>query len=741
MKKSTAKMVFAGSVGGGMGLIGGTVLADLYQAVLAPALKTSTASSPGITQMGTYWHAYITGHGYLPWHALPLLAAHPDTLLVPAALALVFGGVLLWKAHGPDYDTWGGPPTAGKGQHGTAHWRPIDDLADGLYAWQPADKKGVQPAAQAKYDGSTWPRSGIITGQAGPTSAYVANREDHVLLIGTTGAGKSRRVFLPTIGILGYQGESSFVLSDPKGELYEYSAGWLRTQGYDVVRFDLRDPRKGGQNARWNPILPIAEALARGDVGFASRTAWQVAHGIGAKSTKVADEYWSSTAESAMAALILGVAAGNPFSNEAEAQQAEAKWQAAAMKLWAQLPEEARPGPDAKDRQHVQPWQWPAAQQANLISVYRSLVYGGQGGSFLDAWINLLPSGHPARDAWATVAASGGSEKTRAGILSSALADLRLLSEPDLQWLLSDQGMSLDQPGRRKTAVFLIVPDDDSTRYPLATLYLSQMIAALTRLADSQPNGRLKVPVMFLLDEFGNFPPMPNLSQFVTAARSRGMRLLMGLQSFSQLEHAYGREVAATVRENLGTWIYLLTSSPGMAEEISKRLGTYTTHTESSNFPKVSLFSLSSSPNIGSTSEGKSLTSRPLLTPDEVMRWPLNQALILQQRKAPSKLPLPDLSAWQAAGLFTELKRGEAEPVPAGGPEANIWWPLQPCAWEKKEAKENKEPQPQRKEVTPPVPTNDYELADTAEPADDEVTLDTVTTTLFNENQDQNIFQ
>lgn len=676
MQKRMARSLLAGGMGAGAGLLVGGGTADVYEAIVVPAARASTATHPGVTQVGHLWQQYLHHHGYLPWRAAALLVHHPHSLLVPGGLGLGLGALLATKAWGASRSTWGGPPAAGRGQHGTAHWRAMADLSDGLYPWQPINKKGHQPPTAPKYAGSAemWPRSGIVAGQAGDRAAWVANREDHVLLIGTTGAGKSRRVFLPTIGVLGHQQEYSFVVTDPKGELYAHSAEWLRRQGYKVVRFDLRQPRRGGAVARWNPLRPVQDALARQDYGTASQTAWQIAHGMTAKTTKVADEYWSSTAEAALAGLILAVAAGNPYAGQPDDEAAiQTVWDARARQHWDALPPHAKA--ETADGYAVAPWHWPDAAQANLISVYRALVYGGPGGLFLDLWLDMLPPGHPARDAWATIAASSGSDKTRASILSSALADLRLLSEPDLQWLLSAQGMPLDQPGRERTAVFLVVPDDDSTRYPLATLYLGQMIGALTRLADSQASGRLPVPVLFLLDEFGNFPPLPNLAQVVTAARSRGMRLLVGLQSFSQLEHAYGRDTAQTVRENLTLWLYLSTSSPGMAEDISKRLGTYTTRTESTNYPKVGFFSMAKT--VGNTSQGESLTSRPLLTPDEIMRWPQDWSLVLQQRKPGAKLPLPDLSVWQQRGLFTELTRGASEAIPEGGPEAQIWWPLQ----------------------------------------------------------------
>ncbi len=86
--------------------------------------------------------------------------------------------------------------------------------------------------------------SGIVVGRVG-NGAWITTKNEHTLLIGPTGSGKSRRVILPSVGVIGTAGKESMVLTDPKGELYAHTAEWLRSQGYEVVRFDLRDPSRG----------------------------------------------------------------------------------------------------------------------------------------------------------------------------------------------------------------------------------------------------------------------------------------------------------------------------------------------------------------------------------------------------------------------------------------------------------------------------------------------------------------
>ena len=154
-----------------------------------------------------------------------------------------------------------------------------------------------------------------------------------------------------------------------------------------------------------------------------------------------------------------------------------------------------------------------------------------------------------------------------------------------------------------------------------------------------------------LLDEFGNLPAFPDFDQFVTVSAGMGIRLVLALQNIEQLRKHYER-TERTIRGNMGTWLFLRTSDLQTAKELSEMMGRYTTHSESTQMPKVSLMSMST--NIGHTSQGLSLTGRELVTADELMRWPTDTVLVWQSGYPPAKLPVPDLSQWH---IFPDLQQ------------------------------------------------------------------------------------
>lgn len=119
----------------------------------------------------------------------------------------------------------------------------------------------------------------------------------------------------------------------------------------------------------------------------------------------------------------------------------------------------------------------------------------------------------------------------------------------------------------------------------------------------------------------------------------------MFLQSFSQLESKYGKEVAENIRDNCQTWIYLKTASTETATIISKKLGTYTTSTysRSNSYAKYQN---------GSNSESMNLISRPLLTEDEIMRIERPYLLVIPTGMFPVMSTLPDISKWKFNKLF-----------------------------------------------------------------------------------------
>lgn len=461
--------------------------------------------------------------------------------------------------------------------------------------------------------------NGLVVGQGRQQSAWVVDQDGHALVIGATRSGKGRRIILPTIGVIGTNRQESLLVTDPKGELFAHSAAFLQRQGYVVRRIDFREPRHG---LRFNPLVPVSEALHEAqDWTRASQAAWDIAHVVSDPGVGRGDPFWSQAQEALTAALILGIA--------------------------EQAPEDCR----------------------HLGSVYASLIALGQHeGKALDAWMATFPEDHPARMAYGSVALS--TERTRTSIFTGAATALRLFADPDIAWLTAHANYSLDAVAGQPEAHFLIIPDDRSTRYPIVTLYLTQVIQALNHRAQ-QEGGRLPRTVHFLLDEVGNLPPIPDLDKIITVAVGRGMRLTLVLQDLQQLKSRY-HEAAGTILGNTATWVYLITQDWDTASLLSKKLGEYTTevktlsHAHASWWRPITMAS-------GAAQESHALTGRPLLTPDELMRWPEDQSLVLQTRRPPARLSLPDLSAWRA---FQDLAHPrDVDPALVSMTRVPLWWP------------------------------------------------------------------
>lgn len=163
--------------------------------------------------------------------------------------------------------------------------------------------------------------------------------------------------------------------------------------------------------------------------------------------------------------------------------------------------------------------------------------------------------------------------------------------------------------GKKETALYIIVPDEDKTYFTLITIIVGLLYKELVKLANTQDNKKIPVEVDWLLDEFANCPPLVDIESLVSISRSRGMRFHFFIQSFSQLDNVYGKDVAQIILDNCGL-IYLKTNTQATAEQISKRLGkkTISNNSISQSINKMEI----------NGNRSTSLIARDLLTPDEV---------------------------------------------------------------------------------------------------------------------------
>lgn len=204
--------------------------------------------------------------------------------------------------------------------------------------------------------------------------------------------------------------------------------------------------------------------------------------------------------------------------------------------------------------------------------------------------------------------------------------------------------LNLQDAGNEKVATYIILPDEKTTYYSLASLFVYQNYVALVELADCN-GGELSKRVNYILDEFGNFTTIPSFGNMLTVAGGRKIRFNLFLQSFSQLENKYGREIAENIRDNCQVWLYLKTASYETASVISEKLGNYTT----SSYSRSNSYSKYSN---GNNSESMNLISRPLLTEDEIMRIERPYILVIEAGMYPIITKLPDVSQWDFNNLY-----------------------------------------------------------------------------------------
>ena len=478
------------------------------------------------------------------------------------------------------------PEIMGQGQHGTARWLTKREF------------KKVFKCNTLSDTNTTFNSGGIIVGyekNKKNENIYYIDDNIHSLVVGATRSGKTRSIVLQTVGNLGLAGES-MIISDPKAEIFHYTSKFLEDLGYEIITLDFKNPTK---STRYNFLQPVIDAVNREDFRKAEEYAWDITQSlVGNEDTKM-EKIWRDGEMSVIAGAIMSVVFDN--------------------------------------REH------PEFQNLTNVFSFISEMCKTVGQQMpINKYIENLPPEHPASTIFNIARIAP--EKTRGSFFTSALTTLRLFTSKSIYGMTCRSDFSLKQAGEKKTATYIILPDEKTTYYPLASLFVYQNYVSLVESADER-GGELKVRVNYILDEFGNFTTIPAFSNMLTVAGGRRIRFNLFLQSFSQLENKYGKDIAENIRDNCQTWIYLKTSSNETASVIAKKLGCYTT----SSYSRSSSYSKYQN---GSNSESMNLISRNLLTEDEILRIERPYVLVIQTGIFPIITKLPDISKWRFNTLF-----------------------------------------------------------------------------------------
>lgn len=418
----------------------------------------------------------------------------------------------------------------------------------------------------------------------------------HALIVGTTGSGKTTGFVDQNIAILGRsKGKPSMIIADPKKELYEKHAKQLESEGYKISTLDLREPYS---SARWNPMQVLIRRIRQvrelqfnmkqdGNKYLACGEVFQSHGDARTRVQELKDEIFENAMD-----LVYTLC---PIQNKDQPT-----WEEGARNLIFGLVlafcEDVISG--KMDEKQLQ-----------LFNVYHNITkYCSEDTTALKKYLlEGREEFSKVRGLVNTVLIT--SDKTLTSYLSEVNSYIQQLSDDGILSMTSENDIDIANMDESPNALFVIVPDERFTRHRFVTLFLTQTYKELVEKANTNLRKKdtdtaiLKRRAYFILDEFGNLPKMENIEGMVTVGRSRGIRYLFVLQSFSQLNAKYGKDIGDIIKTNCNVKIFIGSDDPDTRREFSELCGQ----------KKVKNFSVNTSAeNPASSNTGAS--NQPLIT-------------------------------------------------------------------------------------------------------------------------------
>ena len=365
------------------------------------------------------------------------------------------------------------------------------------------------------------PASGTVVGSLHRGTVQVLDTDSHDVIVASSGRKKTRAEILPSIISFALNG-SPMVVNDMKGEILSASCGLLEAMGYNVFVLDYRNPESSPNS--YNLLSLAWHRFNDGNCDAAAKVIRNIAEVLYAElSAQTNDLYWTHMSTEYFCGIALGLLEyGCPI----EAFTFETIYATASMNI------------------------------TSLKSAFAELK-----GTIAE------------RNTHGTLYAPN---DTRASIESVFSAPLSTFcSQQGLMEMMSWSDFIPEDLATEKTALFIVSPDENANVAPIVTAMFSQLMSELVSVA-TRRGGVLPNAVQFVLDEFGNLRRIPNFEHIVSAARSRGIRLHIVLQSTSQLTYVYGKEVEEIIVGNIYNWIYMGTRDLRFLKKFSEQLGTAT---------------------------------------------------------------------------------------------------------------------------------------------------------------------
>ena len=470
--------------------------------------------------------------------------------------------------------------TVGDGQHGTARWATKPEIKNNFVSvtFEPEKwRKGEDlPTVQ-----------GTVVGCRGrqKTVALVDTGDVHTLMIGAAGVGKTAFFLYPNLEFACASG-MSFLQTDTKGDVARnYGNIAKNCYGYNVSVLDLRNPTRSDENNILHLVNKYMDLYLQDNSNLSAKAK--------------AEKYAKITAKTI---INIGGGDGNYGQNAFFYDVAEGLL-ASVILLLAEFGD--------RNERHI----------VSVFKLIQDLISkpepkNSKSLMYFTTLMEKLPSEHKAK--WLAGAALNSADQAMMSVMSTALSRLNSFLDSEMEQILCF-GTAIDAERfcSEKSAIFIILPEEDNSKYFMVSLLIQQLYREILVIADEN-GGTLKNRVMFFADEFGTFPKIDGAEAMFSAGRSRKISIVAIIQSFAQLEQNYGKQGMEIITDNTQLTIFGgFAPKSQSAEVLSKALGEQTVQSGSVSCGKEKSHSLQ-------------MIGRPLMTVDELKSMPKGQFIVMK---------------------------------------------------------------------------------------------------------------
>lgn len=417
----------------------------------------------------------------------------------------------------------------------------------------------------------------------------------HACVLAESGEGKSRRVAIPS-ALANFLMGRSLVINDIKGELRAYLEPYFRRAGtHRIVDVMFDAP---AASARFDPLERAKAAYREEGHGGAARELRELARCIVPSALK-GQPFFTDNARNLFVGIALRIIMDDG------------------------IPEERK----------------------TVMSVAAALAPSGQESALdrIAALVSELPPGHPSLPFLSGINGESGGAP---GVVSTLATYLSEYADGNVALMLHGDECGLDRIGEEPTVFFVSSSSATGNYKRLVQTFVAQSLSAL-RMCAARHAGRCPFETVLVLDEAASLGRNERIIQDLGEMRSEGIHILWFCQSLLQLQSVsgYTREEAETILDLLKDKVVLSCSNIETARKLSDSLGSYTALTESRSRTKGT--------NTGSTGTSEGIVRRPLITPDELMRWTGREtgSLVIRDGRALA-LPSRDVSETFVAGML-----------------------------------------------------------------------------------------